>query len=106
MVVVTGASAPAVELELADLSVICVQNDGWAAGMGHSLRLGTAALLAATPSIPAAVVLLCDQPYLTGEVVKRLLIAWENGDQPIAACRLRRDAWAPLLLHPSDSRKF
>jgi CTP:molybdopterin cytidylyltransferase MocA/Tfp pilus assembly protein PilF len=86
IVVVLGAAAPDVAPELDGLPVRVVINDGWAGGMGTSLRAGAAAALVANPSLVGAVVLLCDQPRITAAVVERLVTAWQQGGKPMAAC--------------------
>jgi len=71
IVVVLGASAADVVAAAALDHAIVVVNDGWAAGMGSSLRCG----LAAVSDLGAddAVVLLVDQPRVGAEHVRRLL---------------------------------
>jgi molybdenum cofactor cytidylyltransferase len=86
VVVVTGAHADAVAAELADLAVVQSFNPSWSAGMGTSIRSGLAALLKSDPVISAAVILVCDQPWLSAEVVRDLLSVWSAAGKPIAAC--------------------
>jgi molybdenum cofactor cytidylyltransferase len=75
IVVVLGAHAAAMRSELAGLSVEVVINDNWARGIGSSIRRGIAHL-AAHPNPPrAAMLMLCDQPLVTGAVLRRLLAA-------------------------------
>ena len=42
-------------------------------------------LLTTVPDVDAAVVLLCDQPYLTGRCISRLIDAWARSGLSIAA---------------------
>ncbi len=74
IVVVLGARAEALRGEIGGARAQVVVNQEWAEGMGSSIRCGLAALGAATPApVDAAVVMLCDQPFVTGEVINRLL---------------------------------
>jgi molybdenum cofactor cytidylyltransferase len=85
VVVVLGAHAEALRGEvLAEARVVV--NPEWAEGMASSIRCGLAALEAATAGKARAVVLtLCDQPLVTGEVIGRLLAAYESGRTTLVA---------------------
>lgn len=50
-----------------------VPNPGWAEGMGSSLRAGLSALADAPQDVVAVVIVLVDQPGLTGAAVARLV---------------------------------
>ena len=67
VVVVTGASAEAVAKALGEARVRIAFNAGWAEGPGTSLRTGLEALLAddSRPRDEVAVLMLCDQPFVT-----------------------------------------
>ncbi len=86
VVVVTGAHADAVGPELADLPVVLSFNSGWADGMGTSIRNGLASLLGSHPVIGAAIILVCDQPRLSADVVRHLIAAWSGSGKPMGAC--------------------
>src|SRR5262249_34036859 len=62
---VLGSDAAACRAAIADLPVEVVVNDGWADGMGSSIRTGVAAVLAASEQPEAVLITLCDQPLIT-----------------------------------------
>lgn len=72
VVVVLGANAVAVGGEL-ELPLIVTRNHEWETGMGSSLRAGLEAVLAADAGVAAVVVLLCDQPFVTAELIDTLI---------------------------------
>ena len=72
VIVVLGARAGALRDEIADTEARVVINHAWAEGMGSSIRCGIAALEAAGQA-RAAVLTLCDQPFVTAGVIKRLI---------------------------------
>lgn len=76
---VTGA----VELDLP--GVQAVWNPDWATGMGSSLRAGLAALGARPDSGAAVVVDLVEQPLIGPEAVTRLIDAFGQGAELVAA---------------------
>jgi molybdenum cofactor cytidylyltransferase len=73
VVVVTGAHAELSRRELAGLDVREVLNPLWETGMASSVRAGVEALDGADAE--AAVLLLCDQPHVTAEVISDLVAA-------------------------------
>ncbi|MEU1643764.1 nucleotidyltransferase family protein [Micromonospora zamorensis] len=97
--VVLGAGAD----EVPDLpGAVPVRHDGWPDGLGSSLRRGLASLPA---DVPAAVVVLVDQPLLSPAAVRRVRAAYAGGALVAVATYagrlghpvlLTRDTW-PLL---------
>jgi len=86
VVVVSGAAG----LDLPDV----VHNAGWPEGMGSSLRVG---LRAMAPDVDAALVLLVDQPGITGSAVERVRGAVEGSSALVVATY--RGAWGhPVAL--------
>lgn len=75
VVVVLGAQADAVRDAVAAAEVRVVVNRVWAEGLSSSIRCGLRAL-AAIDEIGAAILLLCDQPFVTSEVIMRLVAAY------------------------------
>jgi molybdenum cofactor cytidylyltransferase len=75
VVVVTGANAELSRRELYGLDVREVLNPRWETGMASSVRAGVEALVGADADADAAVLLLCDQPYVTAEVISDLVAA-------------------------------
>lgn len=82
VVVLGAAAADVVHRAVLDDAVVVV-NDGWAEGIGSSLRCGLSAL--ADLRAPAAVVLLVDQLGVTAETVRRLVPTWRDGARAVVA---------------------
>lgn len=72
VVVVLGANAVRVGNEL-ELPVIVTRNREWETGMASSLRVGLEALLAADSDLEGVVVMLCDQPFVSAELIDTLI---------------------------------
>jgi nicotine blue oxidoreductase len=104
IVVVLGAGAAEVRAQAQLGDVMIVENEGWKAGMGSSLRAGLDAL--AATEADAAVVLLVDTPGVTADAVRR--VAEKSGRDVLAAATygnrrghpvlLGRDHWAGVAL--------
>jgi molybdenum cofactor cytidylyltransferase len=84
--VVNGAHESAVVDQLKGLKVRTAFNARWESGMGSSLRVGLADLRAANPNLSAVVILLCDQPHVSAQVIDGLIQSFRAGGKPMAAC--------------------
>lgn len=75
VVVVLGFSADAMQEEIAALDALTVVNQSWHEGMSSSIRCGLQrALEAGAPDgMEAAILMLCDQPFVTSDVIMRLI---------------------------------
>ena len=85
VVVVTGANAELSRREFDQLDVLEAFNPNWASGMASSVRAGIEGLVSADAGVAAAVLLLCDQPHVTPDVVSNLLAAQHTTGRPIIA---------------------
>jgi molybdenum cofactor cytidylyltransferase len=82
--VVLGHQADSLTEELAGLAVEITRNDGWESGIGGSIAAGVAGL---PEDCRGVVLLLCDQPFATAELLEALLDARSHRNTPMAACR-------------------
>jgi molybdenum cofactor cytidylyltransferase len=74
VVVVLGSHAEALQEELAATEARIVVNQEWSEGMSSSIRCGLRALeTAARETTEAAILMLCDQPFVTSDIIKRLV---------------------------------
>lgn len=82
LVVVVGHRAGEVAAALAGLELAVVRCRDWSAGLSASLRAGLAAL---SPGADAALILPCDQPFLSPALLARLLAVHAATQAPIVA---------------------
>ena len=73
VIVVTGAHSDLSRRELEGLDVREVLNTSWETGMASSVRAGIEGLISTDRDADAAVLLLCDQPHVTAEVISDLV---------------------------------
>ncbi|MBX2897644.1 MAG: nucleotidyltransferase family protein [Cyclobacteriaceae bacterium] len=85
VVVVLGANAAAHQRVIADLKIQTVVNPAWQTGMGSSLKAGLTCLLQVNPKLEAAMMLVCDQPYLSQAQLQKLIVAAHQESKPIVA---------------------
>jgi molybdenum cofactor cytidylyltransferase len=94
VIVVVGTGAAGIRAALSDLDVECRENGQPERGMSSSIAAGVAAL---PPNVGAALVVLGDQPTVSGSVLDRLVEAWWNGTRAIVAPRYRGRRGNPVL---------
>ncbi len=87
VVVVTGAHAVPSREALCGLDVQEAENQQWESGMRSSVCVGIEALVAANPRTAAVVLMLCDQPLVTREIIAGLVVAYLETGYPIVASR-------------------
>ena len=80
VVVVTGANAAACRESLRGLDVLEAENQQWESGISSSVRVGVEALVTANPRIAAVILMSCDQPFVTRDVIAGLVkVHYETG---------------------------
>ena len=97
VIVVTGAHAEQSRGELRGLDVLEVVNALWETGMASSIRAGVEGLISADPPAAAAVLLLCDQPHLTSEIISGLVTAHHATGSPVVASTYGGSFGVPAL---------
>lgn len=99
--VVLGANSNSVRPELQQYPVTVVENPYWSEGMATSLKAGLDSLLMQPPALDAVIVLLCDQPLITANLIQELIDTHVRTGQPIVACRYAGSVGVPALFAQS-----
>lgn len=94
VMVVTGAYGEQVAQALEDLSVTIIHNPAWEAGQSTSVRAGLSAL---PKEIGSAIFFLSDQPFVTAELVGKILWAHSRSLAPLVAPRVAGRRANPVL---------
>jgi molybdenum cofactor cytidylyltransferase len=97
VVAVVGFEPDKMKHELDDLPVRIVLNSAWHEGIASSISKGITSL---PPTIQAGLMLLCDQPFVTTELLIRLITACSDA-RPIAATGYEQTAGVPACFHRS-----
>ena len=96
--VVLGAYAEQIRLEV-DPPVHAVINPNWAEGMGSSIGVGIETLIDVSPDLEAAIILLCDQPFISIQLIHQLIEAYHTTGQPIVVSSYAGTLGVPALFH-------
>ena len=97
VIVVTGANAELSRRELDGLVVQEVFNTCWETGMASSVRAGVEELISADTGAEAAVLLLCDQPHVTADIISGLITAHRSTKSPVVASTYDGSFGVPVL---------
>ena len=97
VVVVTGAHAALMRAELNQLAVQIVENPQWANDMSSSIRVGITELRELSEKASAAVITVCDQPFVTSELITRLVETYRTTNASIVAAEYGETLGVPAL---------
>lgn len=99
--VVLGAYAQQTQQEVSQLPVQVVENLQWAEGMNTSIRVGIKAVSAPKNNLQAVVVAVCDQPFISGEMINQLVEAYHFTGKTIIASEYAGTLGVPALFSRS-----
>jgi molybdenum cofactor cytidylyltransferase len=85
VVVVVGAYADKVGSEVEDSAVSVIENPNWSMGLSTSIRVGLQFLQHHKPTLDAAILTLCDQPFLTTQLINQLVNTYQTTQKAIVA---------------------
>jgi len=98
VIVVIGAQADEMRTELKGLTTKIVDNKGWTEGLSSSVKTGLAAVSEQTRG---ALFMLCDQPYVTSNLLNQLMERFESTRAPVVACEYAGTIGIPALFSRS-----
>lgn len=97
VIVVLGANAPLLEKEIEEKKVHIVVNKEWQEGMASSIRCGLNTLLHIAPSSGAAILMVCDQPFVSASLLNELISTQKNTGKQIVASQYQDTVGPPAL---------
>ncbi|MFE1746883.1 NTP transferase domain-containing protein [Coleofasciculus sp. H7-2] len=97
IVVVLGANAERMKPEVNLLPVQIVENPQWAEGMSSSIRVGIEALANLNQNLEAVAIALCDQPFISSQLLNQIVEAYHLTRQPIIASEYAGSLGVPAL---------
>lgn len=100
-VVVTGANADQLVAGLNNNQVQVVFNPEWQQGIASSIHCGLQALLNRTPAPDQVIFMVCDQPFVTAELLLELVNERQNTHKPMVASAYGGTLGIPALFDKS-----
>jgi molybdenum cofactor cytidylyltransferase len=101
VVVVTGEDSAQVTWELSGLTVTIAMNPDWQSGLGSSIVVGICHVMNLAPDLDAAVLLTCDQPFVSAAVLTQLMQLRQTTGKPIIASAYAETLGIPALFDRS-----
>lgn len=101
IVIVLGAHTEQIRPEVNQLPVQVVENPHWAEGMSASIQAGIQALTTMPNPVEAAVLALCDQPFVSAQTINQLVEVYRATAQPIVASEYAGTLGVPALFSHS-----
>lgn len=96
VIVVLGARADLMQRELSGFDARVVENPDWIDGIGSSVRCGIDAVRRER-TVDSAVLMLCDQPLVTSQLIDQLVTAHRDRGARIVACEYAGTVGVPAL---------
>lgn len=95
IVVVLGVNAQRFKPEVSHFPVQVVENLRWCEGMSASIKVGMEALV--NQNIEGVVITLCDQPFVSTQIINQLIAAYHSTGKSIVACEYAGTLGVPAL---------
>ena len=99
--VVVGADAAQVTLELTGLAASIVMHSQWSAGLGSSIGIGIQHVIDSSAEPDAAILLACDQPFVSATALRQLIQSRLTSGKPIVASAYAATLGIPALFDRS-----
>lgn len=97
LIVVLGANAEKLQLEIEEFDLVTVENADWEHGMGTSIKSGLEKLLEIQPDVSGVVLMVCDQPFVSAELIAKLVENFQATDSLVATSSYGETLGVPAL---------
>jgi len=101
IVVVLGANEGVIRPNISDHQVHITYNPNWQEGIASSIRLGITELQKLEPNITAAILMVCDQPFVDPLLIYQLTERRAENNNGIIACSYKDTLGVPALFDVS-----
>lgn len=101
VVVVLGANAESLKNAITAKELTIGLNNNWQEGMASSIRAGVDKMKDAFPLIEGVIITVCDQPFITSQLLKDLYNKHKGSQKPIVAAAYQDILGTPVFFHRS-----
>jgi len=99
VVVVLGAGASGIHTATADDKLAFIENKQWQEGMSSSIRCGLGHITRQCPQLQSVLFMACDQPFVSVELLNKLVTLQQETDSPIVASTYAGTTGIPAIFH-------
>lgn len=97
--VVIGAELAKMNMVIGKQAVHTIVNEDWQEGIASSIRCGMKSLQEAMPQAEGVVLMLCDQPFVTSDLLNNLILTKQRTGKEIVASTYDGVYGVPALFH-------
>ncbi|MEM9510260.1 MAG: nucleotidyltransferase family protein [Cyanobacteria bacterium P01_E01_bin.35] len=101
VIVILGANANKIEPEIAQLPIKIVKNLEWNEGISSSISCGITYIKEQSLNIDGVIILTCDQPFISPEVIEKLINTYNLTDKLMIASSYKETLGIPALFDRS-----
>lgn len=99
IIVVLGSNADIISNEIDPAGIQIVKNDHWQSGIASTIRCGVQSLQRLDSNIDAAILMVCDQPFVTPDLLNSLIEKQKETGKSIIASQYGDIVGTPALFH-------
>ena len=97
IVLVLGANKDKILSEISNINISIAFNEEWETGMASSIRKGLQKILEINSSLKAVIILLCDQPFLSSDLINQLIETHIEYPHKMIASEYNQSLGVPVL---------
>jgi len=97
LLVVTGCYHTLLKEILEQQQIEFVQNENWKEGMGSSIQTGINYMLTHCREATSVIILVCDQPFISADMLQQMLDTKNKSGKGITACMYNDTLGTPVL---------
>ena len=101
ILVVLGSGKDAIRQELKQTQILILENSSWESGMASSISCGINHLQIIAPESKAVILMVCDQPFVSAQLLNDLINKHKYSKQSIVASSYADTLGTPALFHKS-----
>ena len=101
IIVVLGSAKDTIEKKLKQSQILILENSSWESGMASSISCGITHLKIIAPESEAAILMVCDQPFVSTQLLNDLINKHKDSKQSIVASNYADTLGTPALFDKS-----
>ena len=101
VIVVLGSQKSILERGISGNNVLILENKNWEEGMASSIRAGVEKIKQLSGDIDGTVIMVCDQPFVSPDLLNTLLITQRETGKAVVASSYESIAGTPVIFHQS-----
>ncbi|NET70536.1 MAG: nucleotidyltransferase family protein [Sphaerospermopsis sp. SIO1G2] len=106
VILILGANAEIIHNQISESEIKILENQNWQLGMSTSICCGMTEIMTNYPDLEAVIITVCDQPFLSTEIINNLVDSFNIHQKPIIACEYADTLGVPVFFHQKYFHKL